>query len=94
MKMTMTGTGKPHAFTTAAAATTATPAPAPAGGPAQGNVTNATHHNKIKLLRADNEHLTKDMRAMKGDMKTLLRIVGGGTGVGGGAAPTSGTRRG
>jgi len=39
-------------------------------------VTNATLHDEIKSLRADNEHLSEDVRTIKEDIKTLLHIVG------------------
>jgi hypothetical protein len=50
--MKMTGTGKRHAATFATAT----------GGPTQSNVTNATLHDEIKLLRADNKLLSVDVR--------------------------------
>ena len=47
-------------------------------------VTNATLHDEIKSLRADNEHLSEDVRTMKEDIKTLLHIVGADGGARGG----------
>jgi hypothetical protein len=61
--------GRPHApganaSTAAAAAAAAAPAAA-SGGPAA-EVSNATLHDEIKLLRADNGRLSDDVQTMRG----------------------------
>jgi hypothetical protein len=65
------------------------PIAAVATGAGTAEVTNATLHDKIKVLQADNKHLSKDVKTIKEDIKTLLHIAGRDEGASGGAAGPS-----